>query len=223
MLGYKNILLRHVYVRIRCCKKQRWQRGVDVQPQVCRAVRGSWCNAPDENKPDNRERDIRIAKSDEGFKALAEHENDKSTIFVVAARLGTKSTLEETRTERFISIAKRGLLPVPVRYYAAHTGDGGGDDKINLQNLPSRGVNGKKLKKAIKAPVGHTLIDADSSQIEARVLAWLSEQEDLVNQFANGEDVYVKIASSIYAVPEDQVTKDQRFVERLRSWAQGMA
>ena len=120
--------------------------------------------------------------------------------------------MEETRTERFISIAKRGLLPVPVRYYAAHTGRWGGDDKINLQNLPSRGVNGKKLKKAIKAPVGHTLIDADSSQIEARVLAWLSEQDDLVDQFANGEDVYVKMASSIYAVPEDQVTKDQRFV-----------
>ena len=152
-----------------------------------------------------------FAKSDEGFKALAEHENDKVQS-LVAARLGTKSTLEETRTERFISIAKRGLLPVPVRYYAAHTGRWGGDDKINLQNLPSRGVNGKKLKKAIKAPVGHTLIDADSSQIEARVLAWLSEQNDLVDQFANGEDVYVKMASSIYAVPEDQVTKDQRFV-----------
>ena len=64
-----------------------------------------------------------FAKSDEGFKALAEHENDKVQS-LVAARLGTKSTLEETRTERFISIAKRGLLPVPVRYYAAHTGDG---------------------------------------------------------------------------------------------------
>tara|TARA_R100000697_G_scaffold19533_1_gene26748 strand:- start:513 stop:2114 length:1602 start_codon:yes stop_codon:yes gene_type:complete len=152
-----------------------------------------------------------FAKSDEGFKALAEHENDKVQS-LVAARLGTKSTLEETRTERFISIAKRGLLPVPVRYYAAHTGRWGGDDKINLQNLPSRGVNGKKLKKSIKAPVGHTLIDADSSQIEARVLAWLSEQDDLVSQFANGEDVYVKMASSIYDVPEDQVTKDQRFV-----------
>jgi len=152
-----------------------------------------------------------FAKSDEGFKALAEHESDKVQS-LVAARLGTKSTLEETRTERFISIAKRGLLPVPVRYYAAHTGRWGGDDKINLQNLPSRGVNGKKLKKSIIAPVGHTLIDADSSQIEARVLAWLSEQDDLVDQFAKGEDVYIKMASSIYAVPEDQVTKDQRFV-----------
>ena len=180
-------------------------------PKFAALLEGLGVTPPMKISPTTGKETFAFAKSDEGFKALAEHENDKVQS-LVAARLGTKSTLEETRTERFISIAKRGLLPVPVRYYAAHTGRWGGDDKINLQNLPSRGVNGKKLKKAIKAPVGHTLIDADSSQIEARVLAWLSEQDDLVDQFANGEDVYVKMASSIYDVPEDQVTKDQRFV-----------
>jgi DNA polymerase I-like protein with 3'-5' exonuclease and polymerase domains len=131
---------------------------------------------------------------------------------VVAARLGTKSTLEETRTQRFIDIGKRGTLPVPVRYYAAHTGRWGGDDKINMQNLPSRGPNGKKLKRSILAPAGHTLIDADSAQIEARVLAWLAEQDDLTEAFANNEDVYKKMASRIYNVAVDDVTKDQRFV-----------
>jgi len=152
-----------------------------------------------------------FAKSDEEFKALAEHENPQVQA-LVAARLGTKSTLEETRTQRFIDIAKRGLLPVPVRYYAAHTGRWGGDDKINLQNLPSRGVDGKKLKRSITAPEGHTLIDADSSQIEARVLAWLAEQDDLTAAFRAGEDVYVKMSSRIYGVQECDVTKDQRFV-----------
>jgi len=152
-----------------------------------------------------------FAKSDEGFKALAEHE-DANVQALVAARLGTKSTLEETRTQRFIDIAKRGSLPVPVRYYAAHTGRWGGDDKINLQNLPSRGPNAKKLKNSIVAPEGHTLIDADSAQIEARVLAWLAEQDDLVNAFANGEDVYIKMASKIYGKPEDQIDKSERFV-----------
>ena len=152
-----------------------------------------------------------FAKSDEGFKALESHE-DERVQQLVAARLGNKSTLEETRTQRFIDIAKRGLLPVPVRYYAAHTGRWGGDDKINLQNLPSRGVNGKKLKQSIIAPEGYTLIDADSAQIEARVLAWLAEQDDLTQAFAAGEDVYVKMASRIYGVPEEDVTKDQRFV-----------
>ena len=152
-----------------------------------------------------------FAKNDEGFKALLEHD-DPRVQALVTARLGTKSTLEESRTERFIGIAKRGLIPIPVRYYAAHTGRWGGDDKINIQNLPSRGVNGKKLKSSIIAPVGYTLVDCDSSQIEARVLAWLAGQDDLVQAFANNEDVYIKMASKIYNVKEEDVTKEQRFV-----------
>jgi DNA polymerase I-like protein with 3'-5' exonuclease and polymerase domains len=131
---------------------------------------------------------------------------------LVAARLGNKSTLEETRTQRFIDISKRGLLPVPIRYYAAHTGRWGGDDKINLQNLPSRGPNAKALKRSIIAPEGQMIVEADSAQIEARVLAWLAEQEDLVTAFTNKEDVYKKMASKIYGVQEEDVTKEQRFV-----------
>ena len=154
---------------------------------------------------------LALAKTDEGFKALEEHEN-LAVQTLVAARLGNKSTLEETRTQRFIDIAKRGTLPVPIQYYAAHTGRWGGADKINLQNLPSRGLNKKKLKNSITAPEGHKLIDADSSQIEARVLAWLAGQDDLTEAFANGEDVYKKMASRIYNVEEENVTKDQRFV-----------
>ncbi len=152
-----------------------------------------------------------FAKTDEAFKSLVEHE-DTGVQALVAARLGNKSTLEETRTQRFIDIAERGTLPVPVRYYAAHTGRWGGDDKINLQNLPSRGPDGKTLKKSITAPDGHVLIDCDSSQIEARVLAWFAGQDDLTKAFRKKEDVYVKMAARIYDVSEDQVTKDQRFV-----------
>ena len=154
---------------------------------------------------------LALAKTDEGFKALETHE-DVRVQSLVTARLGNKSTLEETRTQRFIDIAKRGLLPVPIQYYAAHTGRWGGADKINIQNLPSRGPNGKKLKNSIIAPEGYMIIDADSAQIEARVLAWLAGQDDLVEAFAKGEDVYKKMASDIYDIDEDKVTKDQRFV-----------
>jgi DNA polymerase len=150
-----------------------------------------------------------FAKSDAEFKELLEHPDERVQA-LTAARLGTKSTLEETRTERFINIAKRGKLPVPLRYYAAHTGRWGGDDKLNLQNLPARGTNA--LKNAILAPDGYVLIDADSSQIEARVLAWLSGQVDLVEAFAKGEDVYKIMASSIYGKPIDEITKAERFV-----------
>ena len=152
-----------------------------------------------------------FAKSDEAFKELLDHENP-AVVALVESRLGVKSSLEESRTERFIGIAKRGLLPVPVRYYAAHTGRWGGDDKINIQNLPSRGVNGKVLKKSIVAPEGYVLIDCDSSQIEARVLAWLAGQDDLVQAFLNKEDVYIKMAARIYDIPESEVTAEQRFV-----------
>ncbi len=148
-----------------------------------------------------------FAKNDEEFKALLDHE-DVTVQTLVAARLGTKSTLEETRTDRFISIAARGKLPVPLRYYAAHTGRWGGDDKLNLQNLP----RSSPLKKAIIAPDGYMMIDSDSSQIEARTLAWLAGQDDLVEAFDRGEDVYKIMASAIYGKDVSQITKDERFV-----------
>lgn len=166
---------------------------------------------PTKTSPTTGKETYAFAKKDEDFLALQEHP-DWRVQSLVAARLGLKSTLEETRTERFISIAERGLLPVPIKYYAAHTGRFGGADKINLQNLPSRGVNGGKLKQAIKAPLGYSVIDCDSSQIEARVLAWLAEQDDLVAAFTNKEDVYKKMASKIYNKPEDEITKSERFI-----------
>lgn len=148
-----------------------------------------------------------FAKSDEEFKALLEH-SDPVVQMLVAARLGVKSTLEETRTQRFLDIAKRGMLPIPLRYYAAHTGRWGGDDKINMQNLPRK----SPLKKAVMAPPGHVFIDCDSSQIEARTLAWLAGQNDLVQAFENGDDVYKIMASAIYGKPIEDITQDERFV-----------
>ena len=148
-----------------------------------------------------------FAKTDEAFKALLEHPNSLVQA-LVAARLGTKSTLEETRTERFIGIARRGLLPIPLRYYAAHTGRWGGDDKVNLQNLPRQST----LKHAIVAPDEHMMIDSDSSQIEARTLAWLAEQNDLVDAFEQGEDVYKIMASSIYGKDVKDVGTTERFM-----------
>ena len=148
-----------------------------------------------------------FAKTDEGFKALLEHE-EESVQLLACSRLGVKSTLEETRTERFIEIAQRGLFPIPLRYYAAHTGRWGGDDKVNLQNLPRQ----SRLKDAIMAPPGSVIVDSDSSQIEARTLAWLAEQNDLVDAFERGEDVYKIMASSIYVKAQEEISKDERFV-----------
>ena len=176
-------------------------------PQLAETLRHLGVEPPMKISPTTGKETYAFAKNDEEFKALLEHENPIVQA-IVAARLGVKSTLEETRTERFITIAKRGTLPIPLRYYAAHTGRWGGDDKVNMQNLPRK----SPLKKAIRAPDGYVFIDCDSSQIEARTLAWLAGQDDLVAAFAAGEDVYKIMASAIYGVPVEEVTDDQRFV-----------
>ena len=88
-------------------------------------------------------------------------------------------------------------------------------DGINLQNLPSRGANAGKIKKAIIAPPGYVVIDCDSSQIEARTLAWLAGQDDLIQAFENKEDVYKIMASRIYNVPVAEIAPGQRQVGKV--------
>lgn len=85
-------------------------------------------------------------------------------------------------------------------------------DNVNLQNLPSRTAMAGRLKKCILAPEGYVIIDSDSSQIEARTLAWLAGQDDLVAAFARKEDVYRIMASHIYGIAYDQISKEQRFI-----------
>lgn len=154
-----------------------------------------------------------LAKNDEGFIALTEHE-DEFIQQLCAVRLGTKSTIEESRIERFIDVGARnkGRLPIPLKYYGAHTGRWAGSDKVNFQNLPSRDVKKKTLKNAVIAPDGYMVVNCDSSQIEARVLAWLAGQDDLVEEFANGEDVYSIFASKIYEFEVSKKNPVERFV-----------
>jgi DNA polymerase I-like protein with 3'-5' exonuclease and polymerase domains len=166
---------------------------------------------PRKISPTTKKETWAFAKTDEEFKALEEHPNEDVQA-LVAARLGNKTTLEETRTERFIDMAKRGAFPIPLRYYGAHSGRWSGQDSVNMQNLPSRGPNAGTIKKAIKAPPGHVVIDCDSAQIEARVLAWLAGQEDLVQAFRDKQDVYKLMAHKIYNVPVADITKVQRQV-----------
>jgi len=176
-------------------------------PQFADVLTSLGVTPPTKISPTTGRETLALAKNDEEFKALAEHENPEVQA-LVAARLGTKSTLEETRTERFIGIAERGRMPVPLKYYAAHTGRWGGADNLNLQNLPRKSL----LKHAIRAPQGYVMIDSDSSQIEARTLAWLAGQWDLVDAFTRGEDVYRIMASAIYGKPVEEITDSERFV-----------
>lgn len=136
-----------------------------------------------------------FAKTDQEFTALLEHPNPKVQA-AVAARLGTKSTLEETRTENLLEVAKRGALPILLNYWGAHTGRLSGGDGMNLQNLPSRGNN--TIRRALRAPQGYEIIACDSSQIEARIVAWLAGQDDLVQAFRDKRDIYSEFATEVY-------------------------
>ena len=125
------------------------------------------------------------------------------------ARELVKSRIEETRAQRFIdSTNPDGTFSIPLRYYAAHTGRFGGSDKINLQNLP----RGSKLRTALMAPQGQKLFIADLSNIEARMLAWLSKEGDLLDAFATGRDVYCEFASEIYGRTITKQDKLERYV-----------
>jgi len=148
-----------------------------------------------------------FAKTDKEFTQLQEHPN----IIVqqlVSARLGVKSTIEETRTENLIEVSKRGNLPIMLKYYGAHTGRFSGGDKLNLQNLPRNGV----IRKALTVSKDKVLIACDSSQIEARMVAYISKQQDLVQAFKEGRDVYSEFASEIYGKKITKKDKIERFV-----------
>ncbi len=134
-----------------------------------------------------------FAKTDAAFKELLEHE-DVTVQLLVAARLGIKTSIEETRTQAFINIADRGTLPIMLNYWGAHPGRASGGDKINPQNLP----RGGRLRFAIQAPAGHVIVAGDSSQIEARLLAWFAGEFELVSDFRSGIDVYSKFATKVY-------------------------
>ena len=148
-----------------------------------------------------------FAKTDKEFTKLAEHPK-QIVQQLVSARLGVKSTIEETRTENLIKVSGRGKLPIMLNYYGAHTGRFSGGDKMNLQNLPRNGV----LRKSLTVPQGKMLVACDSSQIEARVVAYISGQKDLVEAFRQGRDVYSEFASEVYGRKITKQDKLERFV-----------
>lgn len=146
-----------------------------------------------------------FSKTDEAFLELREH-SDPLIVAAVTARLGVKSTLEETRCESFIGISKRtteGKLPILLNYAGAHTSRFSGGDGINLQNLNRGGA----LRRALKAPEGYVVIASDLSQIEARLLAYVSGQDDLVEAFAQGRDIYSEFATDVY---DRTITKEHK-------------
>ena len=80
----------------------------------------------------------------------------------------------------------------------------------NLQNIPIRTKMGRELRRSFIAKEGHTLVDADYSQIELRLLAHVSGDYNMCEAFKSGEDIHRKTAAAVFGVPEEYVTDDMR-------------
>jgi DNA polymerase len=141
-----------------------------------------------------------FARSDPAFLELIDHD-DPRVGALVEARLGHKSTIEETRTERMLNIASLDfphhggtqVMPIPLIVGAAHTHRLGGGWKLNCQNWGRT----SPIRKSIKAPPGHKLVVADARQIECRTNAEFCHQENLLDEFRRNEDVYLNFANEI--------------------------
>jgi len=157
-----------------------------------------------------------FAKTDPGMKKLLQNDDLRVQI-LVGARLKHRSTQEETRTKRFIQIADvLSMRPdvgfaAPLLYYGAHTGRLSGLDKLNLQNLG----RGSELRRAITAPPGHKLVVCDLSQIEIRVNAALAGEQNILNSFMSGADLYKEFAAALYGKHTDNINTSERFIGKM--------
>lgn len=203
-----------------------------------------------------------FAKTDEEFSALLEHPDERVQA-LVSARLGNKTTINETRGAKFSKMGARGAAPVYIKYAgAAQTLRSSGGDGMNWQNLgktkspkarnvgqlvmtpagwgeldavdPIEGtrhvnyhtdqgmfnsevsdVHLVGLRDVVHADVGKVLVVADSSNIEARVLAMLADQKDAIDRFRNKIDPYCHMASHIYGRPVTKADTAERFLGKV--------
>jgi DNA polymerase len=152
-----------------------------------------------------------FAKSDKDFTDLQEHD-DPDVQALVAARLGVKTTIAETRALKFLETAKRGPLPVYLNFWGAKTtGRYSGGNSINWQNVPARGPSAG-LRQALLAPAGHTVLVGDSSNIELRTVMALAGQDDVLDKLGAGVDLYCDFASKLFGRTITKADKPERFL-----------
>ena len=129
------------------------------------------------------------------------------------ARIAVKSNITISRTKTLLDIAKASdthMVPMPLKYCGAHTFRWSGHE-INVQNMP----RGSEMRKSFRAPPGHVVVVADSSQIELRTNAWYSGEQFVLDTLNSGADIYKTVAAKQFNVPYDAVTKDQRMFGKV--------
>lgn len=179
-------------------------------PKFAAALIAVGVEPPMKISPTTGKETFAFAKTDQGFQKLLEHP-DPVVRSLVSARLTVKSTIEETRLEKFISLAATGMpLSVPLAYCGAHTHRFSGEGGLNMQNLP----RGGELRQSLEAPAGYKVIAGDLSQIEVRVLAALAGQESLLDAFRAKRDIYCEFGSTLYNRPITKADSHERFIAK---------
>ena len=146
-----------------------------------------------------------FGKDDLGFRQMIADYPEHNALFL--GRMAAKSTITHTRIKRIYRIGSSGTLPMPLKYYGAHTGRWSGHDGLNPQNFTRQ----SELRKSIIAPPGWVILVADYKQIEARMNFWFCKEPLWLKVFASGKDVYTANAATHFGIPYEEVTGDQRF------------
>lgn len=151
-----------------------------------------------------------FSKTDVDFVLMQDHP-DPRVALLVRTRLQLNSSIDRSRAETLLKFARMHKpLPIMLGAWLAHTGRysagasadaGTKTDKLQFQNLSKRDPSKRKLRQAIKVPEGHVVVACDSSQIEARGLAFVSNEVGLLTQFREGRDPYSELAETIFGVP----------------------
>lgn len=171
-----------------------------------------------------------LSKTDISFQLLLVHPDDKIRQ-LCQARISAKSWptwIKRIQKLKAQAMCMGGKMPINIKYYGAHTGRFSGAGGVNLLNLGGKG-RGRSLhpligrvRNTIVAPDGYVFALIDSAQIEARELAWIAGQNDLIKDFADGKDIYSQFATELFQekvwkptekekeTPEDKVADIRR-------------
>lgn len=151
-----------------------------------------------------------FSKTDVDFVLMQDHP-DPRVAMLVRTRLQLNSSIDRSRAETLLKFARMHKpLPIMLGAWLAHTGRysagasadaGTKTDKLQFQNLSKRDPSKRKLRQAIKVPEGHVVVACDSSQIEARGLAFVANEVGLLTQFREGRDPYSELAETIFGIP----------------------
>ncbi|KKN69786.1 hypothetical protein LCGC14_0437320 [marine sediment metagenome] len=158
------------------------------------------------------------AQNDVAFQYLLTHKDEKVRDLCRAKAACSSWPLHQSKVHRMISQAKccGGLIRMPLKYYGAHTGRWSGTGGWNPMNLGGKGRGRPihpliaQVRGTLMAPDGYTLIIVDSAQIEARELAWVAHQDDLLKGFADGEDIYSMFATDLFQAKVWKPTEEEK-------------